>query len=132
MNKDLKPVYTAQMLTGAKQSLAIVSAMGMQMQNEMLPALSQQLGMNQAQFQAVLGHNLPAMATGMKAMPQVMGRFTNLVTIFDQHLKDYNTIKSTAFSPIVWIMFWAALSRLLVEPGPFSSGASEWRWRIKW
>lgn len=104
MNDHLKPVYTAQMLTQAKGALTAVGAMGQQMQGQMLPALGQQLGMDQAQIQGFLQQNLPAMAAGIQTMPQALGRFTNLLNVFNGHLADYNTLKSVAFVPIVWTM----------------------------
>jgi hypothetical protein len=109
MNQHLKPVYTAQLISGAKQSLATVGAMGTQMQTEMLPSLGQQLGMDPAQLQTFLAQNMPAMTAMMQGMPAALGRFTDLVTVFDQHLKDYDAIKSTQFGPIVWTMIWGGV-----------------------
>lgn len=112
MNEHLKPVYTAQMLTGAQGALGTVGAMGVQMQ-EMLPALGQQLGMDQTQLNAFLGENLPAMAQGMQAMPAAMGRFTTMVRTFRAHLSDYDTSKSVAFVPIVWTIIVGGILALL-------------------
>ena|SRR6266511_408947 len=64
MNDHLQPVYTAEMLTGAKSALTTVGAMGEQMQTKMLPDLGQQLGMDQQQLQAFFAENLPAMRRG--------------------------------------------------------------------
>ncbi|HEX9124665.1 MAG TPA: hypothetical protein VF984_15120 [Actinomycetota bacterium] len=102
MNAHLKPVYTAEMLTGAKASLATVGAMGTQMQEQMLPALGTQLGMDQAALQTFLQENLPAMGAGMQAMPDAMGRFTATVQLFEAHLGDYDTMKDVTLEPIVW------------------------------
>jgi hypothetical protein len=113
MNLHLQPVYTVQMLTGAKGALATVGAMGEQMQSKMLPALGQQLGMDQAQLQSFLQANLPAMAAGIQAMPQAMGRFQTLLTVFDRHLADYTTLKPVAFVPIVWTMIAGGIAALL-------------------
>lgn len=113
MNEHLKPVYTQQMLDGAKQSLGTVGAMGTQMQNEMLPALAQQLGMDQTQLQGFLGQNLPAIAAGMQGMPEAMGRFTDMVSTFDAHLSDYDTLKPVSFSAIVRIMIVGGIVALL-------------------
>ncbi len=113
MNEHLKPVYTAEMLQGATQGLAVVGAMGTQMQSEMLPALGQQLGMDEAGLQAFLGENLPAMAGAMAAMPDAMGRFTATVETFQAHLDDFDTLKPVAFAPIVWTMIVGGLVALL-------------------
>ncbi len=113
MNRHLQPVYTAQMLTGAKAALTTVGAMGEQMQARMLPDLGQQLGMDQQQLQAFLGKSLPAMAAGMQSMPQALGRFQNLLATFDGHLADYDTLQPVAFVPIVWTMVAGGIVALL-------------------
>lgn len=113
MNEHLKPVYTAEMLEGATQGLAVVGAMGTQMQADMLPALGQQLGMDEAGLQTFLQENLPAMAGAMAGMPDAMGRFTATVDTFAAHLDDFDTLKPVAFSPIVWTMIVGGAIALL-------------------
>ena len=113
MNKHLQPVYTAQMLTGAKGALATVAAMGDEMQGKMLPGLGTQLGMDQTQLQAFLGQNLPATAAAIQTMPQALGRFQAVLTAFDKHLADYNTLKPVSFVPIVWTMIVGGIVALL-------------------
>lgn len=104
MNRNLKPVYTHELITGAQQGLAVVGAMGTQMTDEMLPALGTQLGLDEAALQGFLGENLPAVAAGIQAMPDAMGRFTTVVETFDANLEDYFTITEVAFVPIVWTL----------------------------
>ena len=113
MNENLEPVYTAEMLEGATQSLTVVGAMGTQMTQEMLPALGQQLGMDEAALQSFLQENLPAMAGAMAAMPDAMGRFSQTVETFQAHLDDYDTLKPVAFVPIVWTMIIGGAVALL-------------------
>jgi len=104
MNAHLKPVYTAQLVAGAKQSLATVDAMGTEMQSKVIPALGQMLGMQPAQVQAYLGTNFPAVASALATFPASSARFGSLVTAFESSLSDYNDINSTQFTPIVWTM----------------------------
>jgi hypothetical protein len=113
MNENLKPVYTAELVSGAQQGLQVVGAMGEQMQNEMLPALAQQLGMDEAALQGFLQENLPATAGAIGAMPDAMGRFTSVVETFDAHLEDYQTISDVAFVPIVWTLIIGGAVALL-------------------
>jgi len=69
MNDHLRPVYAAQMIDGGTDALSVIGAMGTEMQESMLPALGEQLGMTPEQVQAFLQENLPATAAGMEAMP---------------------------------------------------------------
>jgi hypothetical protein len=104
MNDNLKPVYTAEMVAGAKDSLAVVGAMGTEMTDAMLPALAEQLGMSPEDVQAFMGENLPAISAGMAMLPDAMAIFTETVDVFDANLENYETINTTAFTPIVWTM----------------------------
>ena len=56
MNSHLKPVYTAELVAGAKQSLAGMQAMGTELQTKMLPALAGMLHMSAVQVQGFAGH----------------------------------------------------------------------------
>ena len=107
LNRNLKPVYTAAMLTEAHGALATVSAMGGELQNTMLPALATQLKMEPAQLQQFLGQNFPATAAALQSMPASMGRFQALVFAFDDNLSNYNTLKPVEFVPIIWTLLIA-------------------------
>jgi hypothetical protein len=113
MNENLMPVYTLELVTGAKQGLQVVGAMGTQLQETMLPALAEQLGMDEAAVQGFLAENLPATAGALGAMPDAMGRFTAVVEAFDTHLEDYQTISDVAFVPIVWTLIIGGAVALL-------------------
>jgi hypothetical protein len=78
--------------------------MGTQMQSEMLPALGQQLGMDETALQTFLQENLPAMSGAIAGMPDAMGRFTTTIDAFETHLDDFEILKPVAFVPIVWTM----------------------------
>ncbi len=104
LNEALKPVYTQELIDQSEQALAVVGAMGTQMQQEMLPALAQQLGMSSEQVNAFIGENFPTTATALATMPDTMGRFQGLVGTFSSQLENYNTIKSTTLAPISWMV----------------------------
>lgn len=103
MNSNLKPVYTAELVSGAKQSLATITAMGTELQTKMLPAVGQLMQATPDQVQAYLG-KFPAVTAGLTGMPAALGRFNNLVGAFDNSLENYNDVKSTKLVPIVWIL----------------------------
>jgi hypothetical protein len=104
LNSNLKPVYTQQLITQANGAVKTLSAMGTQLQTEMLPAMATQLKIAPEQLQAMLQQNFPATAAALKDLPSALGRFQALTTTFDQHLADYNTLKPVSFEPIVWVM----------------------------
>lgn len=103
LNAALKPVYTVETVDGAQQGLFVIGAMGQQMQTEMLPALGAQLGMDEATLMGFLGENFPATANALGTMPDSLGRFGDLVEVFQANLDNYDTLRPVAFLPIIWI-----------------------------
>jgi hypothetical protein len=102
LNSNLEPIYTAELVDGAQQAVTTVAAMGTQMQDEMLPALAEQLGMSQEELGQFLGANYPATAAAMQALPTSLERFTNFAQTFANNLDNYETLKDVKFVPIVW------------------------------
>lgn len=114
MNSNLKPVYTQQMVSQATHSLAIVTAMGTEMQTKMLPAVATQLKLTPAQFQTFLAANFPATATALQTLPQSSQRFSAMVGSFSARLGDYGTLKPVALLPIVWMMIGGGIALVLI------------------
>lgn len=119
LNSNLKPVYTAELVTQAQGALATVSAMGTQLQTEMLPALGSQLGMTPAQLQQFLGQSFPATAAALGNLPTAMPRFQDLVGTFDSNLGNYDTLKPVSFAPIIWTMMLLGLLTALAGAAMF-------------
>lgn len=104
LNENLTPIYTQELIDGATASLAVVGAMGEEMQTRMLPDLAAQLGMSPDELNQFLGANFPATAAAMQSMPESLPRFEAFVGVFAQNLDNYETIQPVAFSPIIWVM----------------------------
>ena len=104
LNENLTPIYTQELIDGASASLAVVSAMGQQMQSEMLPDLAAQMGMSQDELNAFMGENFPATAAVMQTMSDSLQRFEAFVGVFAVNLDNYETIQPVSFSPIIWAM----------------------------
>jgi hypothetical protein len=104
LNENLTPIYTQELIDGATASLAVIGAMGQQMQAEMLPDLASQLGMSQDELNAFLGENFPATAAAMQTMPESLERFEAFVAVFATNLDNYMTIQPVAFVPIIWAL----------------------------
>ena len=62
LNENLEQIYTQELIDGATGSLAIVGAMGEEMQTKMLPDLAAALGMSPDELNAFMGENFPALA----------------------------------------------------------------------
>ena len=102
LNANLTPIYTQQLIDGATGSLAVIGAMGQQMQAEMLPDLAAQLGMSQDELNVFMGENFPATAAAMQTMPASLERFDAFVGVFATNIDNYMTIQPVAFVPIIW------------------------------
>ena len=113
LNSNLKPVYTAAMVTQAKDALATVSAMGTQMQTQMLPALATQLHLTPAQLQQMMATSFPATAAAIGNLPTALPRFQTLVADFDSNLGNYDTLKPVSFVPIIWTTMGLGLLTLI-------------------
>ena len=114
MNSNLKPVYTAQLVTQAKGALTTVSAMGTQMQTQMLPALAAQLHMTPAAVQQMLATQFPATAKALAGLPSAMPRFQATVNTFDANLDEYGTLKPVELRPLVLVLMGVAALTLLL------------------
>jgi hypothetical protein len=102
LNDALAPVYTVETVDGASATLAVVSGMGAELQNDMLPALGARLGLDGPALEAFLAENFPVTASALAGMPGTIERFERLVAVFDANLDNYETLRPVAFVPITW------------------------------
>lgn len=113
LNANLEPVYTAALLAQAHGALGTVSAMGAQMQAEMLPGLAAQLQLTPAALQQVLGQQFPATSAALAALPSALPRFEQLVADFDANLDNYETLKPVSFVPLIRTTMAVGLAALV-------------------
>ena len=114
LNENLTPIYTQELIDGASASLTVVTAMGQQMQAEMLPDLAAQLGMSQDELNAFMGQNFPATAAAMQTMPETLQRFESFVGVFAMNLDNYETIQPVSITPIIWAMIIGGIIIILM------------------
>ena len=112
LNANLEPIYTQELVDGAKGALVTVGSMGTQMQEEMLPALAGQLGMSGEELNGFLAGNFPNTAQALATLPDAMGRFNVLAGNFENNLDNYETLKPVGFSSIIWTLFIGGLVTL--------------------
>lgn len=108
LNEALKPVYTQELVAQSGQALGVIGAMGQQMQADLLPALGEQLQMNEEGMQAFLAQ-FPATAVALQGLGGSLDRFQTMVTAFDSQLDNYETIKNTELFPIALVVLVAGL-----------------------
>jgi uncharacterized membrane protein YphA (DoxX/SURF4 family) len=113
LNENLAQIYTQELIDGATGSLAIVGAMGEEMQTKMLPDLAAALGMSPDELNAFMGQNFPATAAAMQSMPESLPRFEGFVGTFAMNLDNYETIQPVSFTPIIWMMVIGGILILL-------------------
>ena len=113
LNENLTTIYTQELIDGATGSLAIVGAMGEEMQAKMLPDLAAALGMSPDELNAFMGENFPATAAAMQSMPDSLPRFEGFVATFAMNLDNYETIQPVSFTPIIWMMVIGGILILL-------------------
>jgi len=113
LNENLTPIYTQELIDGATGSLAIIGAMGQEMQTKMLPDLAAARGMSPDELNAFMGENFPATAAAMQSMPDSLPRFESFVGIFAMNLDNYETIQPVSFTPIIWMMVIGGILILL-------------------
>ena len=108
LNEALLPVYTPELVANSGQALGVVGAMGQEMQEKLLPALGQQLSMNEEQMAGFLSQ-FPATEAALGGLGDSLGRFQSMITAFDSQLDNYDTIKNTSLYPISLTLLVAGL-----------------------
>ena len=120
MNSALEPVYTQELVDGAAASVAVVGAMGQEMQQVMLPAIAQQLQLSDAELAGFLSQ-FPATAAALESLPEAVGRFTVLARTFDEQLTNYQAVQVESLTPVAWtVMVTGAVTLVLGLVGLFT------------
>ena len=79
MIDDFRPMLTDEALDTAKADIGGLSAVADEFENAVIPGMSQQLGMDPAQFGGFLNENFPAVAQGVAALPEISTTFSGLI-----------------------------------------------------
>ncbi|MGD0834450.1 MAG: hypothetical protein ABSA40_08530 [Candidatus Dormibacteria bacterium] len=125
MNTQMTPLFTAQTVASAQQSMATMEAMGVEMQTKLIPTLAQMLNTTPAQLEATLAAGFPALGASLTSLSTSLGQFDKLVAAYDGSLADYNAIHTTQFTPIINTILATGGFVLLVG----LLGAAELVWR---
>lgn len=124
LTNDFRPIMTQKALQTDQQDIATLAAANAEIQNKMMPALAQQLGVTPAQFSTTMARQYPAVTAGLAAMPQITPSFTSLVTTLDQQrpyfeAADAIPTSSVAATSVPWSLFGVGL---------VTAGIGVWVW----
>lgn len=115
LNSALATVMTEEQANGAQGALVVVSEMGDEMQNVMLPALATQMGMTTSEMTTYMTESFPAVGAMFGSMDEVQGRFESMANTMSANLDNYDTIKPLSMEPINW--FFIVAGALIVMLG---------------
>jgi hypothetical protein len=108
LNAALKPIMTNEQVQGAQGALVVIGDMGSEMQDQLLPALGEQMGLS-AEEVGVFMQGFPVTGQMLQQFPDVQARFDGFVSLMAGNIDDYNTIEPLSLTPIVWILIIAGL-----------------------
>ena len=108
-----RPLFSAEGMVTTRGHLDTVHAMVDSLVADALPALADGLGMPAADFQAFLGEQFPAVATGLASIDEILGRFDGLVATVESDATSFHRADSipTGGTPTT-LLHW-----LFVVPG---------------
>jgi hypothetical protein len=124
LTTDFRPIMTQKAIQTDQQDIAALTAATTEIQNKMIPALSQQLGMTPEQFGTMMASQYPAVAAGLAAVPQITPSFSGLVTTLDEqrpYFKAADAIPTTSIpaTSVPWSLFAVGL---------LTAGFGVWVW----
>ena len=117
-----RPAFSEAGRATTHQHLDTVHAMIDQLTSDALPALADGLGMPVADFQAFLGENFPAVASGLGDIDAILGRFDGLVAGVDANASSFRGADSiptagTDTTVLHWLFVVPGLVLLLGAAG---------------
>lgn len=124
LTEDFRPIMTEKAIQTDRQDIAALDAASTEIQEKMLPALAQQLGMTPAQFATMMAEQYPDVTAGLAAVPEITPSFSGLVTTLDEqrpYFKAADAIPTTSVpsTSVPWSLFAVGL---------LTAGLGVWVW----
>ena len=104
-----------------------VEKMTAELQNGLLPATANRLGLSPAGMDAYLARNLPTLAQGLPQLQPVVQHMGALVTTVERSVPTFATTRRLPFRGLTWLFFAPGLLLTLVAATSLMGGASQTR-----
>lgn len=113
----MRPVMTRAQVDASRASLDTLTAMSTQLQQQMLPATAEALGVTPEQVAQQLGTASPALGQLLVQLPAVQARFSGLVGLLDAHLADWTVATQPSLPLLVRLLIGCALAAVAAGAG---------------
>lgn len=127
MIDDFRPMLAEESIATAQADLAMLGEVGPEFETQIVPALSQQLGMTAEEFMGFTATSFPDVADGVEALPAITTTFTGLVDTLDMQRDLFDSAdqiptKDLPATTVPWGLFFAGLALIgagvaLYKPG---------------
>ncbi len=127
MIDDFRPLLQDEALAQAQADLEGLGAVSAEFESAVVPTMAVELGMAPEEFQAMLGRDFPAVATGAAALPDIGAEFTGLVGLLADQQELFASADEipTADLPATTVPWGILLAGLAV----IAAGALLFQWR---
>lgn len=115
MIDDFRPMLAEESIEAARADLALLGDVGSEFETQIVPALSEQLGMTGEEFMGFTSTNFSDVAAGVEALPQITTTFSGLVDTLDQQRALFDSAdqiptKSLPATTVPWGLLFAGLA----------------------
>lgn len=106
MMEAFEPVLTRPNVTTFQGHMNTFGGMSTDI-TEMMPALSQQMGMTDDQLNQMMGQQFPGVANGMQQMDTMGKDFNMVITVMDQNVENYQKANQLPMRNMPWFFIVA-------------------------
>ena len=127
MIDDFRPMLAEESIATARADLAMLGAVGTEFETQIVPAMSQQLGMSTEEFVGFTAASFPDVANGIQALPEIVPTFNGLIDTLDSQRAlfasaDAIPTQDLPATTVPWGLFLAGIALvvagvLLYKPG---------------
>ena len=127
MIDDFRPMLEEEAIATAQADLTMLANVGTEFETQIVPAMSQQLGMSPEEFVGFTANNFPDVANGVQALPVIVPTFNGLIETLDSQRALFESAdaiptQDLPATTVPWGLFLAGIALivagvLLYKPG---------------